>query len=169
MLRDLLGRLMNHFRGIVDNKIKNNMSSHNETFIIYTDGGSRGNPGPSALGVYFPSLNKKYSEYLGTTTNNVAEYQAMVFALKKAKHLLGSDVAQNTHIEIRSDSQLIVNQLMGKFQLREEDLFQYFIALWNLKQHFESVVWVHIPREQNSVADAMVNSELDAHAQKGLF
>lgn len=130
--------------------------------IVYTDGGSRGNPGPSALGVYFPSLGKEYSEYLGETTNNVAEYQAIVFALKKLKHLLGSDVAEKTDVEVRSDSQLLMNQLSGTFKLKEEHLFPFFIAIWNLKQDFKSVTFVHVPREQNKDADRMVNRALNS-------
>jgi ribonuclease HI len=137
--------------------------------IIYTDGGSRGNPGPAALGVYLATLDKRYSEYLDTTTNNVAEYKAIVFALKKAKQLLGSEKCEGAEIEVRSDSQLIVNQLEGKFKLKEEDLFKYFIDVWNLKQEFKSVRFVHIPREQNKIADSLVNEELDRHTRKGLF
>lgn len=130
--------------------------------IVYTDGGSRGNPGPSALGVYFPSLQKEYSEYLGETTNNVAEYQAIVFALKKLKHLLGSDAAENTDVEVRSDSQLLMNQLSGTFKLKEEHLFPFFIAIWNLKQDFKSVSFVHVPREHNKDADRLVNRALNS-------
>lgn len=137
--------------------------------IIYTDGGSRGNPGPAALGVYLATLDKRYSEYLETTTNNVAEYKAIVFALKKAKQLLGSEKCGRASIEVRSDSQLIVNQLEGTFKLKDEDLFRYFIDIWNLKQEFGSVRFVHIPREQNKIADGLVNEELDRHARKSLF
>jgi len=137
--------------------------------IIYTDGGSRGNSGPSAIGIYFETLDKKYSEYLGIATNNDAEYKAMVFALKKIKSLIGSDVAKKTDIEIRSDSQLVVNQLSGKFKLKEESLFKYFIEIWNLKQEYKSVSFSYIPREKNKIADMLVNQELDSHSRKGMF
>ena len=144
------------------------MSSH-APFVIYTDGGSRGNPGPSAIGFFVPDRDKRYGEYIGEGTNNTAEYQAIVFALKKAKSLLGSHIAQQTIIEIRSDSQLVVNQLSGMFKLKEPELFSYFVAIWNLKQEFKNVVFVHIPREQNSVADRMVNEALDEHQKRPLF
>ncbi|MFA7201515.1 MAG: ribonuclease HI family protein [Candidatus Paceibacterota bacterium] len=138
-------------------------------FIIYTDGGSRGNPGPSAIGVFIPDRDKRYGEYIGEGTNNTAEYQAIVFALKKAKSLLGSHIAQQTCIEIRSDSQLVVNQLSGIFKLKEPELFSYFVSIWNLKQEFKEVLFIHIPREQNGVADRMVNEALDEHQKRSLF
>ncbi|MFA6136041.1 MAG: ribonuclease HI family protein [Candidatus Paceibacterota bacterium] len=137
--------------------------------IIYTDGGSRGNPGPSALGVYFKDLNKKYSQHLGKVTNNEAEYQAIVFALKKSKQLIGKKKSDKSHIEIRSDSQLIVNQLSGEFKLKEKGLWKYFIEIWNLKQEFEKVDFVYIPREENKVADRLVNEELDKAGASKLF
>jgi len=137
--------------------------------IIYTDGGSRGNPGQSAIGVYIPEREKRYGEYVGEGTNNEAEYKAIIFALKKAKSLLGSHIAQQTDVEIRSDSQLIVNQLSGLFKLKESELFQYFIAIWNLKQDFKSVSFTHIPREKNAIADRLVNETLDEHQKRSLF
>ncbi len=140
-----------------------------QTLTIYTDGGSRGNPGPSAIGVYFPQRDKSYGEYIGKGTNNVAEYKAMIFALKKAKQLVGSKKARETTVEIKSDSKLIVNQLNGFFKLKEPELFEYFIHLWNLQQDFENVIFTYIPREENKRADALVNETLDDHAQKGLF
>lgn len=134
--------------------------------IVYTDGGSRGNPGPSALGVYIETLKKEYSEYIGETTNNVAEYQAIVFALKKIKHLVGSEAAAETDVEVRSDSELLMNQLGGKFKIKEEHLFPYFIAIWNSKQDFKSVTFVHVPREKNKEADRLVNRALNSEQGK---
>ena len=140
-----------------------------EKIIIYTDGGSRGNPGPAALGVYFKNSNKKYSEFLGKTTNNEAEYRAIIFALKKCKQLVGKEKCGQAEIEIRSDSQLIVSQLNGVFKLKEESLWKFFIEIWNLKQEFEKVDFVYIPREENKIADMMVNQELDNNMKKALF
>ena len=140
-----------------------------DSLIIYTDGGSRGNPGPSAIGVYVKTMDKRYREFLGTGTNNFAEYQAIIFALKKAKALLGNASAEHAHIEIRSDSQLVVNQLSGTFKIKEKDLFELFIAVWNLKQEFAGVTFTYVPREQNRIADALVNEALDEREQTGLF
>lgn len=138
------------------------------TVTIYSDGGSRGNPGESALGVYFPDFNKEYSDYLGIGTNNEAEYKAAIFALKKAKQLIGKEDSKKTEIEIKADSELIVKQLKGEYKLKEEKLIPLFIEIWNLKQDFKKVEFTHIPREQNKKADAMVNKELDSR-QKALF
>lgn len=137
--------------------------------VIYTDGGSRGNPGPAAVGVWIPSLDKRYGEYSGQHTNNVAEYKAIVFALKKVKQIIGTKKAEQTVIEIRSDSQLIVNQLSGFFKLKEDELFPYFIQIWNLRQDFLSVSFVHIPREENKIADALVNEALDVATARTLL
>lgn len=129
--------------------------------IIYTDGGSRGNPGDAAIGVFFPDLGKEYGEAIGKATNNVAEYSALILALKKAKQLLGKDGAGRADIEVRSDSELMVNQLTGRYKLKEEGLKDLFIEVWNLKQEFGSVSFRHVPREENSRADALVNRALD--------
>jgi len=127
--------------------------------IIYTDGGARGNPGPAAIGVVIG--DKIYGEAIGETTNNVAEYKAIIFALKKAKHLIGSHNAKNTDLEIYSDSELIVNQLNGKFKIKDENLKPLFIDIWNLKQDFNKVYFKYIPREKNQMADKLVNQSLD--------
>jgi ribonuclease HI len=135
--------------------------------IAYCDGGSRGNPGPSAIGVYIPQLKKEYSKFLGKATNNEAEYQAAIFALKKIKHLIGGEKADKSEVELRMDSELIVNQLSGKYKIKEKDLIPFFIEIWNLKQDFGKVNFIHIPREENKKADWLVNRELDS--QNSLF
>lgn len=142
-----------------------------DKIIIFTDGGSRGNPGPSALGVYFKNYEKKYSEYFGQGTNNEAEYKAIIFALKKAKQLIGKEKARDANLEIKSDSELIVNQLNGNFKIKEESLFPFFIEIWNLKQEYKEVSFVHIKREGNKIADSLVNEALDEKekAKKSLF
>ncbi len=133
--------------------------------IIYTDGGSRGNPGPSAVGVVFCNEKgeafKKYSEYLGEATNNVAEYQAVIFALKKFKALFGKKLAQNSEIELKSDSELLVRQLNGEYKILELKIQHLFIAVWNLKIDFKKVKFTLISREKNKEADILVNDSLD--------
>lgn len=128
--------------------------------IIYTDGGARGNPGPAAIGVVI--AGKGYSEAIGNTTNNVAEYKAVIFGLKKTKSLLGGKKAEETEVEVRADSELIVSQLNGKYKIKEENLKPLFIDVWNLRQDFKSVSFVHVPREKNKEADKMVNRALDS-------
>ena len=128
-------------------------------FSIYTDGGSRGNPGPSAIGAVVGT--KEYGESIGSTTNNVAEYSAVIFALKKAKQLLGNKKAEGTEIELRTDSQLLVNQLNGEFKIKDKGLQPLFIEIWNIKQDFKNVKFIHITRDKNKNADRLVNKALD--------
>lgn len=142
-------------------------------FIIYTDGGSRGNPGKAGIGVVICNEKdqevKKYGEYLGDNmTNNGAEYSAVIFALKKFKALFGKKLAENTEIELRADSELVVKQLNGQYRLENPKIQQFFIEIWNLKFDFKSVKFKHIPRERNREADRLVNEALNAEgtAQK---
>lgn len=135
--------------------------------VIYIDGGARGNPGPAAIGVVVedPSISsgqaKSYGEAIGNMTNNIAEYKAVIFGLKKAKSLLGGKKAEETDVEVRADSELIVSQLNGEYKIKEESLKPLFIDVWNLKQDFKSVAFIHIPREKNREADRLVNQALD--------
>lgn len=128
--------------------------------IIYADGGSRGNPGPSALGIIITDENgkilKEYSHYLGETTNNQAEYEAVIFALQKAKQL------KFKNLEIKVDSELIGRQLLGEWKIKDPDLQPLFIKAWNLRLDYDKVDIKIIPREQNKKADKLVNRELDS-------
>jgi ribonuclease HI len=143
--------------------------------IIYTDGGSRGNPGKAGIGVVFynekEQIIKEYGEYIGDNlTNNDAEYSAVIFALKKFKSLFGKLLAENTDIEIRADSELVVKQLNGDYRLSDPKIQQFFIEIWNLKFDFKSVKFKHIPREKNKEADKLVNEVLDQQiGAKSLF
>ena len=137
--------------------------------IIYTDGGSRGNPGPAAIGFIFCNekgqIFKKYSDYLGEATNNEAEYQAVILALKKFKALFGKKLAQNTEIELRSDSELLIKQLQGEYKILEPKIQSLFIAVWNLKLDFKKVKFKLISREKNKEADQLVNEAIDNQAK----
>lgn len=126
--------------------------------IINIDGGARGNPGPAAIGVVIGS--KTYAERIGNTTNNVAEYKAAVFALKKAKQLLGKKKGES-EVEVRTDSELLFKQLAGQYKIKNAELQPLFIELWNLQQDFKKVKFVHITREKNRLADGLVNRALD--------
>jgi len=135
-------------------------------FVIYTDGGSRGNPGSGAVGVVFSNkkdqILKKYSEYLGENlTNNQVEYEAVIFALKKFKKLFGKKIAIGTEIEIRSDSELLVKQLSGKYKILDEKIQSLFLKVWNLKLDFKKVKFILISRSKNKEADRLVNEALD--------
>jgi len=140
--------------------------------IIYTDGGSRGNPGPSAIGIVFCNekgeIIKKYSEVLGESTNNEAEYQAVIFALKKFKALFGNKLAKNSEIEVRADSELLIKQMQGLYKILEPKIQSLFLTVWNLKLDFKKVKFKIIPREKNKTADRLVNEALDTK-QENLF
>jgi len=140
-----------------------------EKIVMYTDGGSRGNPGPAAIGVYIETLGKKYGECLGTKTNNEAEYGALIFGLKKIKQILGNAKAKSATIECRLDSELVVKQLNHEYKLKEKHIQEFFIEIWNLMLDFGSVTFHHIPREKNKVADALVNEALDGECKQNSF
>jgi ribonuclease HI len=134
--------------------------------IIYTDGGSRSNPGPAAIGILFCNEKgncfKKFSQYLGKMTNNEAEYMAVIFALKKFKSLFGKKLAKEAEIEIRSDSELLVKQLSGKYKILEPSLQPLFLEIWNLRLDFKKVKFKLIPRNKNQEADNLVNATLNS-------
>jgi len=146
-----------------------------EKIIIHTDGGSRGNPGPAGIGVWISSasggetLDKKYGKCIGIATNNVAEYAALIFGLKKVKQLLGKDKTKQYEIECRLDSELVVRQLNHEYKLKEEYIQKNFIEIWNLMLDFKSVKFYHIPREKNTIADALVNEALDEQCKQKSF
>lgn len=137
---------------------------------MYSDGGSRGNPGPSALGVYIETLGKGYGEYLGEKTNNEAEYAAVIFGLKKIKSLIGKTKAKETVVECKMDSELVCKQLNHEYKIENEKLQPLFIAVWNLMLNFAKVEFVAVRRELNAKADALVNEALDRKEKKqGMF
>lgn len=137
------------------------ITSDENHFIIYTDGGSRGNPGPSSAGYVIygskGSVIDKGGMYIGVTTNNQAEYEAVRFGLERAREL-GAD-----SIEFRLDSMLVVNQMNGINKVRNRELLPINNLVRNLVSDFKKVTFVHVPRELNQVADAMVNLTLDKH------
>lgn len=142
-----------------------------EKIVIYTDGGARGNPGPAAIGYVIKDVSgktiKSHGEAVGETTNNEAEYRAVIFALQKAKALFGKSRTKEIGAEVYMDSELIVRQLNGEYKIKEEHLFPFFIKIWNLKMDFESVSFQHVPREKNKEADRLVNEALDHGNSQG--
>jgi len=133
---------------------------------IYTDGASRGNPGPAGAGVVFENEKgqafKEYAHFLGNKlTNNEAEYLAVIFALKKFKHLFGKKVAKTSEVELKSDSELLVKQLTGKYRLSDKRIQEFFIEIWNLKLDFKKIKFIHVSRTKNKKADALANQALD--------
>lgn len=129
--------------------------------LIYSDGGSRGNPGPSAAGfVILDTSNEVLSEggaFLGITTNNVAEYQAVYLGLERAQEL-GIQV-----VDFRMDSQLVEHQLNGLYKIKNADLIPINNRIRELAAQFDRVTFTHVRREYNQLADGVVNRILDQH------
>ncbi len=140
----------------------------NDSIIVYTDGGSRGNPGPAAFGVVikYNGEKKEYGEFIGRATNNQAEYQGVVFGLKKVKQLIGKEKSKEARVEVRSDSELLVKQLNGEYKVMDENIQKVWIEIWNLKIDFKEVIFKHVYREDNTEADRMVNITLDQEEHK---
>lgn len=149
------------------------MKSVKQKIIIYTDGGSRGNPGPAAIGVVMQdekgTVIKKYGEGIGVRTNNEAEYEAVIFALKKTKQLFGGEKAKKMKIEFRMDSELISRQLNHEYKIEEEKLIPLFIKVHNLQIDFGIITFIHIAREKNKEADRLLNEVLDGGGQGTLL
>ncbi len=136
-----------------------------DKLIVHTDGGSRSNPGPSGIGVVIN--DKEYCQYIGEGTNNEAEYKAVIFALQKAKSTLSArKLNLSTPIEIYLDSELVCEQLSGGFKIKEESLWPFFMAVWNIRRDLKNVSFHYIPREENRQADKLVNRALDEQLSK---
>jgi ribonuclease HI len=129
---------------------------------MFSDGGSRGNPGPSASGYVLMTLSgeiiKREGIYLGITTNNQAEYKSLKFGLEHAKKIGAREVAVNM------DSQLAIRQMNGIYKIKNPGLVPIYKAIKSLEAGFDKVTYNHVPREQNKLADAEVNKCLDLEA-----
>ncbi len=116
-------------------------------FIIFTDGGARGNPGPAGIGVVIVddagNIIAQHKKYIGEATNNVAEYKALILALEKVEELGGQQVT------VRMDSELIVRQMQGRYKIKDSRLKILAADVLKLIKNFQKVEFHHIPREQN--------------------
>ncbi len=134
--------------------------SHDKTFYLYTDGGSRNNPGQAAIGVVIKNdkqkIISKFGQYLGIQTNNYAEYTALIEGLKKALEL------NINNIQCFVDSALVFNQINGNWKIKHPELQKLAQKIiLNLKPKFKKFSLKHIPRNQNKEADKLVNEVLD--------
>lgn len=142
------------------------------TLKIFTDGGSRGNPGPAAAAfvVYEGAgiLREKRGKFLGTATNNEAEYWGVIEALGWLKANL-TNWSNLTNLAFFSDSQLVVNQLNGLWKIKEPRLRELLLMVREKERALAPVriTYLHIPREKNAAADRLVNETLDLATIKG--
>jgi mutator protein MutT len=131
--------------------------------IIYSDGGSRGNPGPSASGFIIMDARENVIHeggmYLGITTNNQAEYHGVRLGLEKALEIGAKTV------DFRLDSLLVVNQLNNIYQIKNRELWPINERVRELLTKFDKVTFTHVKREFNQLADGMVNKILNAHTE----
>lgn len=134
-----------------------------DTVLVYCDGGARGNPGPAAIGAVVldgshdpPRRLATVSERIGNTTNNVAEYRALIAGLEAAAEFNARAV------EVRADSELIVRQVQGRYRVRQSHLRPLHESVMRLLGAYKEVVLTHVRREENVDADVLVNAALDA-------
>lgn len=132
------------------------MLSHKAT--IYTDGGARGNPGPAGIGVVIKvgETVHRFKKFIGTATNNQAEYSAVVLALGEAKKL------GLLELHFILDSELVVRQLRQEYKIKDVELGRLFVKIWNLSHGFKKITYRSVPREHNREADRLVNEAIDA-------
>ena len=136
-----------------------------EKIIAYTDGGSRGNPGPSGLGVFITHADgggiAEVSKYLGVATNNHAEYEAVLVALQTLHKKYGEDT-KALSVEIRLDSQLVQRQMDGIYKVKSPELKVQFEKIKALqREHFPHLTFKHVYREFNKDADRLANDAMD--------
>lgn len=126
---------------------------------LFIDGAARGNPGPAGLGVVIKDAAKKtikeFYKYIGNATNNIAEYNALVYGLQEA-HMLGA-----TEVKLNLDSELIAQQLKGEFRVRDIKIKPFFDQAIHLINGFKSFEVNHIPREENKEADKLANKAIN--------
>lgn len=137
-----------------------NKSTNVSEMKLYCDGGSRGNPGPSASGYVLMDMSdtilETNGEYINITTNNQAEYHSLRLGLERARQL-GAET-----IHVYMDSLLVINQMKGKFKVKNKELLSVFLTVKKLADHFRHVDFTHVPRELNKLADGEVNRILDS-------
>lgn len=138
--------------------------SSDGAITIYSDGGSRGNPGPSAAGFVIIDGRQEViaegGEYLGITTNNQAEYQGVRLGLEKAIDL------GYKKVDFKLDSMLVVNQMKGIYKIKNRELWPIHERIRTLMTQFDRVTFTHVNRQFNQLADGMVNKTLDAHKKE---
>lgn len=135
-----------------------------QKIIVHSDGGARGNPGPAAIGVVIERENgekiEEISKTIGESTNNIAEYSAVLHGLHCLQALFGEETME-LQIDWFLDSELVVKQLAGEYKVKNPGLRQIFEEIRDLRARFPKLTLSHVRREQNKRADQLVNEALD--------
>ena len=133
---------------------------------IFIDGASRGNPGPSGIGIVFcdeqNSVIKKLFKFIGNATNNVAEYSALVYAMQEAL------IDRYDEVRIKSDSELLTKQLTGEYKVKNDNLRPYYDLFQHISKGFSKIEVISIGRECNSLADKLANKAIDSRFDSSL-
>ncbi len=137
-------------------------------FTIHADGGARGNPGPAGAGAMirdeFGNSVASVSQFLGTRTNNFAEYEAVILAFETLAKLVGTGKADVIDVTVKMDSELVVKQMRGEYKVKHPVLKGQHARLASLAATFKNVSFSHVPRAQNKDADALANDAMDRGA-----
>ena len=133
---------------------------------IFIDGASRGNPGPSGIGVVFydeqNNIVKKLFKFIGNATNNVAEYSALIYAMQEAL------IDRYEEVRIKSDSELLTKQLTGEYKVKNDNLRPYYDLFQHISRGFNKIEVISIGRECNSLADKLANKAIDTRFDSSL-
>lgn len=143
------------------------VSTPSHHFIVYTDGGARGNPGPAAVGVVLyhgDELIHEFGKVISNTTNNVAEYTALIQAFR----CIEKRGLEPATVEFRLDSELVVKQMLGLYRVKDENLKSLKVLVDDLmmallRKGCQQITFKHVPRSENKKADRLVNQALDAY------
>ena len=126
---------------------------------LYIDGGARGNPGPAGIGIVLRDTKgrkiKEFNKYIGVATNNIAEYNALIYGLQEALIERADEVALNM------DSELVAQQLRGEYRVKNPNIRPFFEQALHLMSGFKKVEINHIPRDKNKEADKLVNKAIN--------
>jgi len=133
---------------------------------IFIDGASRGNPGPSGIGIVFcddqDKVVKKLFKFIGNATNNVAEYSALIYAMQEAL------IDKYDDVKVRSDSELLTKQLTGEYKVKNDNLRPYYDMFQHIAKGFNKIEVISIAREGNSIADKLANKAIDSRFDSSL-
>ncbi|MDP2980724.1 MAG: ribonuclease HI family protein [Candidatus Omnitrophota bacterium] len=133
---------------------------------IFIDGASRGNPGPSGIGIVFcddrNNVVKKLFKFIGNATNNVAEYSALIYAMQEAL------IDRYNDVKIKSDSELLTKQLTGEYKVKNDNLRPYYDMFQHIARGFDKIEIISINRDNNSIADKLANKAIDSRFDSSL-
>ena len=133
---------------------------------ISIDGASRGNPGPSGIGIVFcdgeGNAVKKLFKFIGNATNNIAEYSALIYALQEAL------IDRYDEVKVKSDSELLTRQLTGEYKVKNDNLRLYYDLFQHISKGFNKIEVISIARENNSLADKLANKAIDSRFDSSL-